>query len=248
MSPPYVSIKNLEQYQHYKHRNPPWVKLHYSILDDPAFLALDEVQQCRYIKLIMLASRQLNCISTDPEYLGRVMRIPGQVDLTPLIEAGFLLASRKRQSSKMLAPLHENHSQSRVEKSRVEKSREEPPKSPKGEPSTLVIPDWLPCEVWANYLDMRKIIKRPATPNGQKLAIQKLTKLKESGCDPTAVLEQSILNSWQGLFAPKEDYANGTGAYQRGVVRDVAKAGTSEATPGKYAHLGTVFDPGGEDA
>jgi hypothetical protein len=123
MPPPYVSVKDIEHYQHYKHRNPPWVKLYYSLLDDPAFLALNEVQQCRYIKLIMLASRQMNCISTDPEYLGRVMRIPEQVDVTPLIDAGFLLASRKRSSSKMLAPPHENRSQSNrvTEKSRVEK-------------------------------------------------------------------------------------------------------------------------------
>ena len=68
--PPFVSVKDLDKFQHYTHRNPPWVKLHYALLDDPAFLALNEVQQCRYIKLIMLASRQMNCISTDPEYLG----------------------------------------------------------------------------------------------------------------------------------------------------------------------------------
>lgn len=131
MLPQYVSVKNLEKYQHYKHRNPPWVKLHYAILDDPAFLALDEVQQCRYIKLIMLASRQMNCISTNSQYLAKVLRTGEHVDVTPLIDAGFLIAHRKRQGSKMLAPPHENRSQSRVEKSREEPPL--PPLLPKGD-------------------------------------------------------------------------------------------------------------------
>jgi hypothetical protein len=245
MPPPYVSVKNIEHYQHYKHRNPPWVKLYYSLLDDPAFLALDEVQQCRYIKLIMLASRQMNCISTDPEYLGRVMRIPEQVDVTPLIDAGFLLASRKRSSSKMLAPPHENRSQSNrvTEKSRVEKSREEPPLPPKGNASLLVLPDWLPLEPWQAYQDMRKSIKRPLTTHGLRLALNTLSKLQDEGHDPAAVLNQSTFNNWKGLFAVKENI-NGTGRRET-----TSRTDTNDhpKPPGKYAHLGTILDAGGED-
>lgn len=243
MLPQYVSIKNLEKYQHYTHRNPPWVKLHYSLLDDPAFLALDEVQQCRYIKLIMLASRQMNCISTDPEYLGRVMRVSEQVDVTPLIDAGFLIASRKRQSSKMLSPPHENRSQSRVEKSRVEKIREEkePPISPL---PSFQPPEWLPREQWEAYLDMRKSIKSPLTPHGLRLAMKELLRLRDAGHDPEAVLNQSIFNNWKGLFALKE---GNDGAHQQKFRGRTAKPGSQPPQPGKYAHLGTVFDPGGED-
>jgi hypothetical protein len=209
--PQYVSIKNLEKYQHYTHRNPPWVKLHYSLLDDPAFLALNEVQQCRYIKLIMLASRQMNCISTDPEYLGRVMRVSEQVDVTPLIDAGFLLASRKRQPSKMLSPPHENRSQSRVDKSRVDKIREEPPISPL---PSFQPPEWLPREQWEAYLDMRKSIKSPLTPHGLRLAMKELSRLRDAGHDPEAVLNQSIFNNWKGLFALKGEQ-NGKKAGQQ---------------------------------
>ena len=244
MPPPFVSIKNLEKYQHYTHRNPPWVKLYYSLLDDPAFLALDEVQQCRYIKLIMLASRQMNCISTDPEYLGRVMRIAEQVDVTPLIDAGFLIASRKRQSNKMLSPLHENRSQSRVEKSRVEteKSRVEPPISPKGKSTSLKLPEWVPLDSWQGYLEMRKTIKRPLSSHGQRLAIATLDKLNRDGHSPQAVLDQSTLHSWQGLFAPKEE-SNG----QHTRYNTTTRPRDDQSTPGKYAGLGTIFNPDGED-
>lgn len=36
----YVRVRNLERYQHYKKRNPPWVKLYQSILSDDRMMAL----------------------------------------------------------------------------------------------------------------------------------------------------------------------------------------------------------------
>ena len=30
-----LKIKNWQKFQHYKHRNPPWIKLHKTLLDDP---------------------------------------------------------------------------------------------------------------------------------------------------------------------------------------------------------------------
>lgn len=109
----YASIKNFERFQHYKHRSPRWIKLYYSLLDDDAFMTLDEVQQCRLIKLFLVASQVGNHINCDPKYLQKVLRINEMVDLTPLIDAGFVLAKCYRKPSKMLA-------QSRVEESRVD--------------------------------------------------------------------------------------------------------------------------------
>ncbi|MES3022765.1 MAG: hypothetical protein V4857_14405 [Pseudomonadota bacterium] len=69
------------------------------------------------------------------------------------------------------------------------------------------LPDWLPAEAWAEYLAMRKKNKRPMTPYAEKLAIGKLTEFRANGQDVQAVLEQSIFNSWQGLFAVKVEPA-----------------------------------------
>lgn len=99
----FLSIKNFEKYQHYKNRNPPWIRLYYAILDDPAFTALDEVQQCRLIKLFLISSKQNNKILDDPSYLAKMMRLTTEVDVTPLIRAGFLLAERKRRASTVQA-------------------------------------------------------------------------------------------------------------------------------------------------
>ncbi len=62
------------------------------------------------------------------------------------------------------------------------------------------LPDWVPADLWADYIDMRKKIRKPATERAMKLAIRDLEKMAREGQDPAAVLEQSILNSWQGLF------------------------------------------------
>lgn len=195
--PPFVSIKNLEQYQHYKHRNPPWIKLYYSLLNDQAFLALSEAQQCRYMKLLLIASQQMNCISTDPDYLGKVLRVSEQVDVSPLINAGFLIAHRKHRSSKMLASPHGNRAQSRVE---TEKRKEHPLP-----PQRVVLPDWIPENAWSAFLDMRTKIKKPMTERAKEMAMAKLDELRRQGESVAAVLDQSTYHNWQGLFAVKKE-------------------------------------------
>lgn len=86
----YYGVKNLEKYQHYKDRDPKWVKLYYSILDDEAFIFLSEIDRCRYMTCLVLASRTNNKIPADPIYLRKVMRLDKNPDLTPLLSCGLL--------------------------------------------------------------------------------------------------------------------------------------------------------------
>lgn len=67
-----------------------------------------------------------------------------------------------------------------------------------------MIPDWMPAEAWQGYLDMRKKIRKPMTARAEQLAINTLDKLRQQGQDAGAVLDQSTMNSWQGLFAVVE--------------------------------------------
>ena len=107
--PIYLSIKNFEEYQHYKTRNPPWIKLYYSLLDDDDFNRLSEVDQCRLIKLFLIASKQRdNRILFDENYLAKMLRIAEKPDLTALLDSGWLLASRYQKSSKMLRQIRES--------------------------------------------------------------------------------------------------------------------------------------------
>lgn len=80
-----------------------------------------------------------------------------------------------------------------------------PPKPPKPKraqsPRSVHVPDWISGEVWAEFVKMRDRIRKPMTPYAAELIIKQLAKLGES--DANAILEQSIANSWQGVFPLK---------------------------------------------
>lgn len=72
------------------------------------------------------------------------------------------------------------------------------------EPSLCTLPDWLPLEAWNAFLDMRKKIKKPATNYAQELLVKKLAAFYANDLDPGVILNQSIMNGWQDLYAPKD--------------------------------------------
>lgn len=67
------------------------------------------------------------------------------------------------------------------------------------------LPDWMPLKAWDGWLEMRRGKKCPATPRALELAVKKLAGLRAQGHDPEAVLDQSTMMGWQGLFPVKPD-------------------------------------------
>lgn len=59
-------------------------------------------------------------------------------------------------------------------------------------------------EVWSEWLEFRRSIKKPLT----EIAAKKQLKMLETHPNPEAVLELSMQNQWQGLF-PEKVYGNG---------------------------------------
>ena len=72
------------------------------------------------------------------------------------------------------------------------------------EKEVFILPSWIPENLWQDYLDMRKLIKKPMTLKAKELAVKKLLILKDQNHNTAKVLEQSISNSWQGLFPLKD--------------------------------------------
>jgi phage replication O-like protein O len=68
----------------------------------------------------------------------------------------------------------------------------------------IVLPEWLPKKEWESFVTMRKKIRAPMTDHAKELAIKTLNTLKAQGEDPKAVIEQSIENSYRGLFPVKK--------------------------------------------
>ena len=50
-----IYIKNWWEHQHYKDKRPPWIKLYVALMEDPEFVALDECDQIRLLKLWLIS-------------------------------------------------------------------------------------------------------------------------------------------------------------------------------------------------
>jgi len=86
----YLRIPNWEDYQHYKDRAPPWIKLHNALLDDYEFCSLPDAAKFQVICLWLLASRLNNIIPADPDWIANRIGANTPVDLAVLLEAGFI--------------------------------------------------------------------------------------------------------------------------------------------------------------
>ena len=61
------------------------------------------------------------------------------------------------------------------------------------------------------YVKMRKAIKKPITTHGLELALKRLSELTSDTSVAVKIINQSIMNSWQGLFELKPE--NKTNAF-----------------------------------
>jgi len=113
------SVNNWDEFQHYKHRNPPWIKLHNRLLNNYEFSCLQDASKLHLMLIWMLASQLENKIPADTVWLKNRLGICTEPNLKELLDKGFITyASNTLASCKQSALL--------VEKSRVEKRGEKP--------------------------------------------------------------------------------------------------------------------------
>jgi hypothetical protein len=79
------------------------------------------------------------------------------------------------------------------------KKQEEPKKD-------IFLPEFIDKELWSGFLEMRLSMKAQNSELALSRIIKKLTKFKEQGIDPNETLDNSIVNSWKGIFPPKKSY------------------------------------------
>jgi hypothetical protein len=140
----YFKIRNFEQFQHYKHRNPPWIKLYYNLLHDRRFFRLDDSSKYLAIGLFLIASQNNNKIAFDEEWIKKELSLSTPPNWQALVESEFIQPI-DCDASVMLATCQHDAS---VMLAREEKRREETEilsfssKSPK-----------------SNYLDAIEVLK-----------------------------------------------------------------------------------------
>jgi len=95
--------KNWSEFQHYKDRRPPWIKLHRSLLDDRDFIMLPTASKALAPLLWLLASegKEGKFNATPDELAFRLRMTASEIDkgIKPLLDKGFFL-----DASTMLAP------------------------------------------------------------------------------------------------------------------------------------------------
>ncbi|BBE09648.1 Uncharacterized protein MCB1EB_1487 [Mycoavidus cysteinexigens] len=64
----------------------------------------------------------------------------------------------------------------------------------------VTLPNWLALADWEAFVKHRKRLKAPMSDEAQVRAIAQLSRLRDDGHDPSAVIDQSIVSSWKGLF------------------------------------------------
>lgn len=88
----YYEIPTWADYQHYKDRDPPWIKLHFSLLTSPSWVMLDDASRVLAIACMLIASRNHGKVPADTGYIQRVAYL-SSADFQPLLNIGFLKPS-----------------------------------------------------------------------------------------------------------------------------------------------------------
>lgn len=91
----------------------------------------------------------------------------------------------------------------------------------------MSLPDWVPADAWAGYVEMRKKAKKPMTERAQAMQIKALEKFRDAGHDIAAILDQSTANNWTDLYELKERRAAGT--EKRHALPQLGKHGNATA-------------------
>jgi hypothetical protein len=190
-----LSVKNWSEFQHYKDRNPSWIKLHKRTLDDRDFQRLPVASRALAPMLWLLASEyEGGILPYDVDLFAfRTRQTEKEIEsaLKPLIEKGFFVLSQ--DASTTLADCLQPAMPRREEKRREEKSLE----------CAFELPSSVNQETWEAYREMRVKIRKPMTDHARDLIIKDLEKFATAGYDINAILNESIKRNWTGVFAPK---------------------------------------------
>lgn len=85
-----LRVRNWKDFQHYKDRNPPWIKLHYELITSKDWVKLSDASRLLAVVCMMLASRNNGQIEADEEYVQKVAHLDAVPDFNPLIRCNFL--------------------------------------------------------------------------------------------------------------------------------------------------------------
>ena len=82
-----------------------------------------------------------------------------------------------------------------------EEKKEESPR--KRVAPTFELPDWIPADAWAAFMETRKEKKAKSTPYALGLIVKSLEAFRAAGHNPLDILNASIKAGWSDVYPPK---------------------------------------------
>jgi len=179
----YLHVKNWQTYQHYRDRNPPWIKLHYEIMTSSDWVMLADANKLLAVVCMLVASRHEGRVPLDLDYIKRVAYLDKKPDLTPLIKCGFLIVdSNSKQALATARPETETY-------------REETEYSNRG---IFPKPENVSTEIWEAFTLHRKAKRAKIT----KLVMEGIiSEAAKAGWTLEAALTESCQRNWQSFKA-----------------------------------------------
>jgi hypothetical protein len=198
----YIVVRGWDRYQHYKDRDPPWVKLYRDILTTESWVLGNDTSRLIQVASLLLAARYSNQIPLQWTLIRKVASLDcsekefnsavSHLCNTKFFEIQSLPEATEsvgQSASKTLATCNtETEEKEEEEKSRAEKTRA----------SAHVV--GLDLQAWTRFEDYRREIRKPIKPGSVQAAQQKLAGF---GADQAGVVEESIAQGWTGLFPLK---------------------------------------------
>jgi len=139
----FLRICKWEQYQHYKDRNPPWIKLHREFLTSYTWTVLDDASRLLAVACMILAAETGNKIPLDRDFIQRRTQLRTRPDVRKLIEVGFAEMIDEPELSTVASDLLADAS-SIVQVARPETEAETEKETPKNKRAYRLPEDWTP--------------------------------------------------------------------------------------------------------
>lgn len=209
-----ICVKEWTRLQHYKDRNPPWVKLYRDLLTSESWVLGTDLSRLVQVASVLLAARYGNQIPYRWDLLRKVSSLECSEKafneaVRHLTEHKFLEiqdAPDEQQAVEQVASTPLSECLLRGEKRREEtEERQTRPREPAC--ASVMLAEGLDGEAWKRWEAYRHEIRRPLKPASIPAAQRALAAY---GADQSAVVEQSIAQGWQGLFALKRVGINGS--------------------------------------
>ena len=188
-----MQVKNWQQFQHYKDRNPTWIKLHKSLLDDFDFQCLPVASKALAMMIWLLASENLDgSFDGNPAKLAFRFRMDEKEvskAIKPLIDKGFISDASNSLADCYQDAIPETETETEAEK-RESKKR------------NLTVSDLVEsgCSE-SSATELLAIRKKKRADLTQLAWSGLLTEFKKAGLTPDEGIAVMAMRGWQGFNA-----------------------------------------------